>query len=208
MTMSPFGIVTRDRKPKRALATVQGCFWARHPVPALFMRRADLKNLPEVILPPDCLLREGSAADFDGLADLLRRAFGDARWTLERVHTTFQEDPSVLRILVVERQGQVVATASVRLLPEEFPGSGYVHWVAADPKLPGMGLGYQVSLATLHEFAALGCQDAVLETNDFRLPAVNTYLKLGFQPEDRHESHTTRWKNLLSLIQTAREQRK
>jgi mycothiol synthase len=90
----------------------------------------------------------------------------------------------------------MVATASSRLVPEQFPGSGYLHWVAADPGYRGRQLGRIVSLAALHEFVSLGCKDAVLETQDFRLPAIRTYLRLGFEPVYRDDTHIPRWEEI------------
>jgi mycothiol synthase len=101
--------------------------------------------------------------------------------------------PDVREIFVITRDGVPVATASARLDPDRFPGSGYVHWVAADPAQSGRGLGYAATLATLHAFVALGCRDAVLETDDERLPAIRTYRKLGFAPEFADDTHAARW---------------
>jgi mycothiol synthase len=38
---------------------------------------------------------------------------------------------------------------------------------------------------------------AVLETDDFRLPAVRTYLRLGFVPEPRTPGDARRWSKVL-----------
>jgi mycothiol synthase len=99
----------------------------------------------------------------------------------------------VKKTFVIESDGEIVATASARLLPEAYPGAGYVHYVAASPHHAGKKLGYLVSLATLHEFVQMNCQSAVLDTDDFRLPAVKTYLNLGFAPHHSDDSHAQRW---------------
>ena len=78
-------------------------------------------------------------------------------------------------------------------LPDAYPDSGYLHWVGASPDYAGKRLGYAVTLAVLEEFVRLGCKDAVLETDDARLPAIRTYLNLGFLPTHRHETHAERW---------------
>lgn len=94
---------------------------------------------------------------------------------------------------MIAYDGKPVATTSARLLPDRFPDSGYVHWVAADPAHQGHRLGYIVTLATLYEFARMGCKDAVLETDDDRLAAIKTYQNLGFKPEHRNALHIERW---------------
>jgi mycothiol synthase len=167
----------------------------------LLMRRADLAALPDLpTLPPGYALREGGEADLSGLADLLGMAFDDNEWTEAKAQKALFADATVKRVYVIEHEGVPVATASVRLLPEAYPGSGYVHWVGAHPDHRRLGLGYIVSLATLHDFVAHGCRDAVLETDDFRLPAIRTYLKLGFAPVDRDETHPARWEKIMAQL--------
>ena len=57
----------------------------------------------------------------------------------------------------------------------------------------GKRLGYMVSVAALHKTAEDGRQSALLHTDDFRLPAIKTYLTLGFEPLLVHESQRERW---------------
>jgi mycothiol synthase len=167
----------------------------------LLMRRPDLVGLPAIpALPPDSLLREYREADGPGIAAIMQAAFNDPEWTLARVQKDLVDDPTVRTVFVIEQAGRVVATASSRLLPDAYPGSGYVHWVGADPELRGRKLGWIVTLATLHDFVRLGCRDAVLETDDFRLPAIVTYRRLGFEPVYRDETHRERWQKIEEQI--------
>lgn len=170
----------------------------------LLMRRPDLNGLPAVPeLPEGYVLRDYRSEDLEPLTALMRAAFEDETWTTGKIKAALPDDPTVKRIFVIAYQGVPVATASARLLPDKFPSSGYIHWVAADPTHQGKGLGYTVSLAVLHEFVRLGCKDAVLETDDFRLAAIKTYQNLGFVPENRHESHPERWVKILADLMAA-----
>lgn len=162
----------------------------------LLMRRPNLAALAGLELPPGVSQRDAEPADAAELARLLETAFVDPTWTVERVNRALLEAPDVVRTLLLCEDGKIVATASARLAPERFPGSGYLHWVAADPGRAGRGLGRAISLAVLHVFADLGCRDAVLETDDHRLPAIRTYLNLGFTPEDADPSHPERWQSI------------
>lgn len=160
----------------------------------LFMRRADLDDLPALPpLPDGYRLRLAGDADADALAAVLWTAFDDDDWTVTRVHADLLHAPDVVSTFVIDFEGRPVATASTRLLPDAHPGSGYVHWVGALPAHAGRRLGFVVSLAVLHECARRGCRDAVLETDDFRLPAIKTYQNLGFRPEMRDEAHVALW---------------
>ncbi|MDQ2799236.1 MAG: GNAT family N-acetyltransferase [Armatimonadota bacterium] len=158
------------------------------------MRRSNLDDLPPLSgLPAGYALRLYRDEDLWPLADLLRAAFDDDGWTPEQVRAVLIEEPSVKTTFVIEHHGEPIATASARLMPERYPGSGYLHWVAAAPSHHGQGLGRIVSLAVLHEFVRLGCRGGVLETQDYRLAAIATYQKLGFNPDFHEESHATRW---------------
>lgn len=158
------------------------------------MRRLNLDALPALPPPPDGYrLRLAEDADADALAALLRAAFDDDAWTVARVRADLLDASDVVSTFVVDFDGRPVATASARLRPDSHPGSGYLHWVGALPGHAGKRLGFIVSLAVLHEFVRLNCRDAVLETDDFRLPAIKTYQNLGFRPEFRDETHEARW---------------
>lgn len=157
------------------------------------MRRGSLRDLPPPELPPGVALHPGGAGDEPALALLLRAAFEDETWTEERVRRALTAAPDVERVLVLRADDEIVATASARLLPERFPGAGYVHWVAVAPAKRGLRLGAAVTLAVLHAFRELGLDTAVLETDDHRLPAIRTYLRLGFEPLEADAESAARW---------------
>jgi ribosomal protein S18 acetylase RimI-like enzyme len=160
----------------------------------LLMRRHNFDNLPPMPeLPPGYVLREYQEGDLDGLAALLRSSFADENWTPQQAREKLIAAPDVRKTYVIAFEGRPVATTSVRVLPDRFPDSGYVHWVAVDPEHQGQRLGYIVTLAALQEFARMGLKDAVLETDDDRLAAIKTYQNLGFEPEHRNELHIERW---------------
>ena len=167
----------------------------------LLMRRSDLENLPAVPdLPEGYTLRLYKESDLESLAVLMQAAFDDAKWTPEWVQETLTAAPDVKAVYVMEYAGQIVATASARLLPDVFPDSGYLHWVAVSPAHRGKHLGYAITLAVLHEFVRLGCKDAVLETQDERLAAIKIYRSIGFVPVHAHASHPERWGKIVELL--------
>lgn len=167
----------------------------------LTMRRPDLENLPAVPeLPVGYGLRLFQETDLPSLAVLMAEAFEDPQWNTERVREALTQSPEVKAVYVIESGDQIVATASARLIPDVFPGSGYLHWMAVSPAHRGKHLGYIVTLATLHEFVRLGCKDAVLETQDERLAAIQIYKSVGFVPEHTHENHPERWGKIAELL--------
>jgi ribosomal protein S18 acetylase RimI-like enzyme len=167
----------------------------------LVMRRPNLENLPALPeLPEGYILRLYREADLTSLAALLRDAFEDPQWTPERVRETLAESPEVKAVYVIEYAGEIVATASARLLPDVFPESGYLHWIAVAPAHRHKNLGHTVTIAVLHEFVRLGCKDAVLETQDARLAAIRLYTSLDFVPEHTHETHPERWSKIAEML--------
>jgi mycothiol synthase len=175
---------------------------------SLFMRRPDLENLPPVDLPPGYRLRTAGRDDAPALSGVLSAAFEEA-WDEGAVYARLFDDATVAAVYLVEREGEperrtVVATASSRLLPDDYPGSGYLHWVGADPAEKGRRLGYHVTLAVLHDFAGRGgLADSVLETDDHRLPAIATYLRCGYVPKLREPTDEARWDAVRQALRPA-----
>jgi mycothiol synthase len=170
----------------------------------LFMRRPNLEDLPPMPEPPPgYTLREYRPEDLEPLSELMRLSFEDAQWTSERLRRVLIDAPDVKRIFVIASGGQPVATAAARLLPDQHPGSGYIHWVATHPEHRGKKLGYLVTLSCLYAFRDFGCKDAVLETDDHRLAAIKTYQSLGFAPEERDPSHIARWAAVIANLMAA-----
>ncbi|MER3426298.1 MAG: hypothetical protein C4299_03930 [Thermoleophilia bacterium] len=170
---------------------------------SLLLHRPHLHDLPAIPpLPGGYVLRSFTGAD--DLADLsttLSEAFNDP-WPPERVRTELTEAPDVKAVYVVAWQGKPVATASSRYLPERFPHSGYVHWVGTHPLHARKGLSAALMAQVLQDFVERGYKDAVLETEDFRLPALRLYLKTGFLPvyEVRGEDHRKRWSAIFKAL--------
>ncbi|HWD40786.1 MAG TPA: GNAT family N-acetyltransferase [Fimbriimonas sp.] len=154
-------------------------------------------------LPDGYSLRRAADSDTPALARLLSTAF-DEEWSEARVREVLLDNPEVPLTFVVDREGEPVAVASYQLKPAEFPESGYVHYVGVAPEHGGRSLGYIVSYQVVLEAIARGNKDVMLTTDDFRLPAIRTYLNLGFEPDIWHESHGDRWKAIYDKLESCR----
>jgi mycothiol synthase len=78
---------------------------------------------------------------------------------------------------------------------------GYLHMVGALPEFKGNKLGYFVSLAVMHKLKSEGYTNVLLTTDDFRIPAIVTYLRLGFNIDlTSHESIPGRWAAIQQII--------
>lgn len=104
-------------------------------------------------------------------------------------------DPAGLFFACDAKTGQPLATACAwwsgafgRLRPT-------LHMVAARPQAKGRALGRLVCQAVLDYFARRGRREVILSTDAHRLPALVTYLGLGWLPMRfvRGEDHAGRW---------------
>lgn len=166
----------------------------------LFMRLPFLAELGEPRQLPDGYeLRVAARSEYAGVAEVLAAAF-DEPWDELRVEQELGPSEGVEAVFVVVGGSRVVATASARVLPSTYPGSGYVHYVGVHPDARGRALGEAVSVAVVQYFANRGLTDAVLETDAFRMPALRTYFRLGFVPEYRQSNDPARWSRVMRAL--------
>ena len=59
---------------------------------------------------------------------------------------------------------------------------GRIDYMAADPRFSGKAIGYAVCAGVTRRLLERGYKTAVLWTDDWRLPAIITYMKVGFEP--------------------------
>lgn len=163
--------------------------------PQLRMERKNLDNLPEINIPDGFILRnfiEGDEVEWNKMVvdvwaiDFDEKIRGGRFYTPERVKFICSGD-------------KIVATA-IAWRDENIESLGNVHMVGSNPEFRGRGLGFQVTLAVLHQMKAEGRTSAFLTTDDFRLPAIKTYLKLGFEPVIVHENQPERWKTIYGKL--------
>lgn len=169
--------------------------------PQLAMVRVDLDDLPAVELPDGYSIRSYRPGDAAAWCEIITESFGGKR-ELSHFEGTMRADfpfrPE--RILFVTHGDELVATASAWCKPDWDVEAGYIHMVGCRPSHAGKGLGYAVSLAVLHRHVEDGRKRACLHTDDFRVPALKTYLRLGFVPRLVHENQRERWRAALENL--------
>lgn len=163
----------------------------------LAMMRENLSDLPAVVLPEGYRLRHFRPGDEAGWEAVMEQSFGakDPPWSFT---ATMGCDAACApeRVLFVTYDDVPVATASAWYRPEWGRDTGYVHYVGTSTRHAGRKLGYWVSLAVLHRFVFEGRARAVLQTDDHRVPAIKTYLQLGFVPWLVEEDQRQRWRTI------------
>ncbi len=138
---------------------------------------------PDWPAPPGYTLRTSRPEDAAAHARLLVEA-GLGSWDAARSARLMDAAlPQGLFFAVCDRDGAIAATAVAQrdALPNH-PQGGELGWVAASNAHRGKGLGGCVSAAATRRFLEAGCRDIFLRTDDGRLPAIKTYLKIGYLP--------------------------
>ena len=147
--------------------------------------------LPGYVLPEGYALRTYRPGDE---ADWLRfcngGGLGTESWTAQDFAREMLGKPGVTpeRIFfAVDAQGRIGATATAVCQPDQ----GYVHMVAADSAYRGKTLGKAVCHAVMQYLTACGYDKIVLETDDWREPAIRVYEWLGFTRDEAAEEKQT-----------------
>lgn len=167
--------------------------------PQLFMRRKDLQMLPPIELPSNYTLRHFIPGDEVDWERIIEDSF---QWKTSfdesvRSDELYKDD----NVFFICYDNIPVATATAQYIPKSYGNkTGYVHMVGVHSSQKRNGLGFLVSLAVLHHMFKEGRQDAVLQTDDFRIPAIKTYLSLGFMPEYIHENQEHRWSEIYKQL--------
>lgn len=167
--------------------------------PQLWMVRPDLANLPTVELPEGYRIRSYQPGDAAHWTRLLAESFSNKPES-HPFDNVMRKDPAFRpeRMLFACRGEEPVGTTSAWYNPATMPDAGVVHWVGVVPAHTGKRLGYWLVLTALHRMAAEGRKRSYLMTDDFRLPAIKTYLNCGFTPLLVHENQRERWRKVFA----------
>ena len=153
-----------------------------------------LDSPPEPKLPPGYTLRTWRPGDRDQYLELMARA-GFEGWDGERLDRSLRTVlPEGMYVIEHSASGRLVATAMAGHHPTDLhPWGGELGWVAGDPEHSGKGLGLAVCAAVTARFIRAGYRRIYLSTDDWRLPALKTYLKLGYEPLPYRDGMAERW---------------
>ena len=145
-------------------------------------------------VPTDYRVRTYRAGDEGQYLALMRRVgFGWDEKTLSTTLNTMLPD-GLFFIEHIPTAAIVASTVAGHGSSDFHPAAGELGWVAVDPEHRGKRLGIVVCDEVLRRFIAAGYKDIILHTDEFRLPAIKTYLNLNFKPLMRNAELEDRWR--------------
>jgi mycothiol synthase len=174
------------------------------PQPQLQMRFYPQRQpAPEVRAPAGYTLRTYCPGDEAGFFELMAQA-GFGSWDMEKLRPWFGKILPDGWFVIIDPSGKLVATTMANHNPGELhPFGGEMGWVAADPTHAGKGLGLAVCAAATARLVRGGYHEIYLLTDDWRLPAIKTYLKLGWAPWLFRDGMAERWQAVCSKLNWA-----
>ncbi|MDE0427167.1 MAG: GNAT family N-acetyltransferase [Candidatus Poribacteria bacterium] len=168
----------------------------------LRMVRPNLKDLPELQLPLGYDIRTYRNGDEAHWARIISDSFGGRERTPQdtRNEITGRDVFVPDGFYFATHRGTPVGTACAWRQSIDEKEVGYVHMVGVVAEHTGHKLGKWVSLAVLHYFRDNRFISVMLDTDDFRIPAIKTYLNLGFVPVYVEEGQSERWRDIFENL--------
>lgn len=132
----------------------------------------------------------------------LMQAAGFEDWTADRLALCQMTAlPDGWYLAVHDDSGKVAATCMATHRPAPaHPFGGELGWVAAHPDHRGHKLGWTVCAVVTNRLRAAGYDNIYLKTDDFRAPAILTYLRMGYLPFLYTEGMAERWEAICHTL--------
>jgi GNAT superfamily N-acetyltransferase/predicted TIM-barrel fold metal-dependent hydrolase len=160
-----------------------------------------LNQPPTWTMPEGYSLRTFRTGDEEAYISLMKLA-GFNYWGPDHLKTVLRTAlPEGLFFIVHDATQKIVATTVATHNPTPLhPSGGELGWVAGDPEHKGKGLGYITCAAVTRRYLDAGYRDIYLLTDDHRLPAIKTYLKLGWIPYLYLPEMPGRWEKICAQL--------
>ena len=126
---------------------------------------------------------------------------GFEEWNEEKLAEAIQEPERLEGTrFIVQDSSDLIVAATMASERTADPWVGGIDWVSGDPDHKGKGLGYGVCARVVKYLVERGYPKIHLSTDDWRLPAVKGYLKLGFVPDMCREDMPERWRKVCEQL--------
>lgn len=169
------------------------------------MVHPDLRQAPSFAQPPGYHMRFYQPGD---LATWLRIQATDPYFvpTAETFAAALPGDEKELgqRVMfLVDPEGVEIGNITA-WNTDQFTGQqiGQICWVAITPAARGRGLGKPMLSAACAALRERGYTQAFVDTNMRRIPALNLYLRFGFEPYLRGEDQEAAWRTITPYLKS------
>ena len=92
------------------------------------------------------------------------------------------------------------AVATLTVICNYEKSEGYIHMVACREEARGKGYGTLLNKLAEYTLKKEGMKTAYLTTDDWRIPAIKSYLRMGFYPDVSTSEFKKRWDKIYDLI--------
>jgi mycothiol synthase len=169
-------------------------------IPQLRLGFTRFAALEPPVVPAGYGLRNFRPGDEDAwIAVLSTAAFGE--WDRARLDRLLSGERSIMPyegIWFATRDDVPVGGLCTFFYRREAAPAAEIGWVAVVPEHRGRGLAGAMCTAALRFIHAQGVPYAFLKTEDYRVTAINLYLRLGFEPEMVAPEHADWWREFLA----------
>lgn len=150
----------------------------------------DRDEIPQLEVPEGFEIRALKPGDEEQYL-AMRPMSGFTEWDRAKLDEYLSGPAKKVMLLVDKASGTFAQAASAEAYIEE--GTGQFGWLLSNPTYRGRGLGRPISIATMQALKEVGFKRFVIFTDDFRVPALRIYLKLGWHPVYHADDMEGRW---------------
>ena len=173
----------------------------------LLLRRSNLENLPEYLLPEGYRFVFYQPGDRDEWISIEKSAkefetYEQGMESWNRYYEGKDEDLVRRMVFIENNEGQKVATASAYydIYGNDKSMDGWLHWVAVRREYQGKGLAKPLIYHTLQIMRNLGYSAAKVHTQTTTWLACRIYLDFGFVPVEENMQDSQRgWQIIRTL---------
>ncbi len=169
----------------------------------LIMRwKNDRKSVDAVSVPIGCRIVNFTQLDgaMDKWLDIVQYGLSDGKKDGSYYHETMTARPMYREdkcFFILENEK---AVATLTVICDYEKKEGYVHMVACREDARGKGFGTILNRIAERTLKEEGMETAYLTTDDWRIPAIKSYLRIGFYPDLSTQDFKERWERIYEVI--------
>ena len=199
----------RIRRALRPIASAINYYRTSPNHKQLRMQITKIEDLPDKTPLPGYSTRTYRKGDDASWINILQEAFGEKLMEppekiLNEILKKPDFDPESFLLAIFE--DEPVGTVVALTVPVGETKVGYINLLSVVPTHQGKRLGKVLTLEALRYFKRKGLESVLLDTDDFRLGAIKTYLDLGFKPVYINREHKKRWAAILKELQSSKRE--